>query len=63
MTCKHCVHAVSSELTSLDGVTGVTVDLVLGGRSAVTVTSEVPLPAPSVAADLDEAGDYWLAAG
>jgi hypothetical protein len=56
------VHAVSSELTSLDGVTGVTVDLVPGGRSVVTVISEAPLPAQTVAAALDEAGDYRLAA-
>ena len=61
MTCEHCVHAVSSELTGLDGVTGVTVDLVPGGRSAVTVISEAPLPAETVAAALDEAGDYRLA--
>ena len=25
MTCEHCVHAVTEELTNLDGVTGVTV--------------------------------------
>ena len=61
MTCEHCVHAVSSELTSLDGVTGVTVELVAGGRSAVTVTSEAPLPEHAVATALDEAGDYQLA--
>jgi copper chaperone len=63
MTCEHCVRAVSSELTSLDGVTGVTVDLVPGGRSAVTVTSKAPLLPETVAAALDEAGDYRLAAG
>jgi copper chaperone len=39
----------------------VTVDLVPGGRSAVTVTSEAPLPEHAVAAALDEAGDYQLA--
>jgi copper chaperone len=63
MKCEHCVRAVSSELTSLDGVRGVTVELVPGGRSAVTVTSEAPLSAETVAAALHEAGDYWLAAG
>jgi copper chaperone len=61
MTCEHCVHAVAEELTNLGGVTGVTVDLVPGGRSAVTVTSEAPLPEHAVAAALDEAGDYQLA--
>ncbi len=60
MTCEHCVHAVTEELTSLGGVTGVTVDLIPGGKSAVTVTSETPLPEHAVAAALDEAGDYQL---
>jgi len=61
MTCEHCVRAVTSELKSLHGVYGVTVELTPGGRSAVTVTSEAPLPAEAVAAALDEAGDYQLA--
>ena len=61
MTCEHCVRAVTGELKSLGGVSEVTVDLVPGGRSAVTVTSEAPLPAEAVAAALDEAGDYELA--
>lgn len=60
MTCEHCVHAVTEELTRLGGVTGVTVDLVPGGESAVTVTSDAPLPADAVSAALDEAGDYRL---
>jgi len=61
MTCEHCVHAVTGELTNLDGVTDVSVDLVPGGKSAVTVTSEAPLPEHAVVAALDEAGDYQLA--
>ena len=62
MTCEHCTRAVSEELTALDGVTGVSVDLVPGGTSAVTVSSETPVAAQAVAAALDEAGDYRLAA-
>jgi copper chaperone len=61
MTCEHCVHAVIEELTNLGGVSDVRVDLVPGGLSAVTVTSDAPLPAEAVAAALDEAGDYQLA--
>lgn len=61
MTCEHCAHAVSSELKSLDGVSGVRVDLDPAGQSAVTVTSLAPLPADAVSAALDEAGDYRLA--
>jgi copper chaperone len=63
MTCEHCVHAVSEELTDLAGVTGVTVALVPGGESGVTVTSQALLTEQVVAAALDEAGDYRLAGG
>jgi copper chaperone len=62
MTCEHCTRAVSEELTALDGVTGVSVDLVPGGTSAVTVSSEAPVAEQAVASALDEAGDYRLAA-
>jgi copper chaperone len=61
MTCEHCVRAVTSELASVPGVSAVTVALVPGGESAVTVTSDAPLGAEAVAAALDEAGAYHLA--
>ena len=61
MTCGHCVSAVSSELKEIPGVTDVTVDLVAGGTSAVTVASSSPVNESDVAAALDEAGDYQLA--
>ena len=60
MTCGHCVNAVTSELTGLSGVSGVTVDLVPDGVSQVTVTSQGPLPAGAVTEALDEAGGYLL---
>ena len=60
MSCEHCVNAVTAELTSLAGVTGVTIDLVPGGASRVTVTSDAPLPGPAVSAALDEAGGYEM---
>ena len=63
MTCEHCVHAVSEEPKNLRGVTGVTVALVPGSESGVTVTSEVALTEQAVAAALDKAGDYRLAGG
>ncbi len=62
MTCEHCARAVTEELTALAGVTGVIVDLAPDGTSAVTVSSEAPLDGHVVAAALDEAGDYRLAA-
>ena len=56
MTCGHCVSAVTSELTGLDGVTDVAVELVAGGTSTVQVTSEAPLDDAAVRAAVDEAG-------
>jgi copper chaperone len=62
MTCGHCVRAVTGELSGLEGVSRVDVDLVPGGESRVIVTSEAALGEQAVAAALDEAGDYRLAA-
>ena len=62
MTCEHCVRAVTSELTALEGVSEVTVTLVPGGISEVTVTSHAPLPGQAVGGALGEAGGYSLAA-
>jgi copper chaperone CopZ len=61
MTCEHCANAVTEELRNLGAVSGVTVDLVPGGRSVVTVTSSAPLTDQEVSAVLNEAGDYELA--
>ena len=36
MTCDHCVKAVTEEVSALDGVTSVDVDLATDGPSAVT---------------------------
>jgi copper chaperone len=60
MTCGHCASAVSQEVSALDGVRSVDVDLVAGGVSTVRVVSEAPLTDEAVAAALDEAGDYTL---
>jgi len=60
MTCGHCVASVDSELRAVPGVTDVSIDLVAGGTSTVTVTSTEPLAREDVAAAVDEAG-YALA--
>ncbi len=60
MTCEHCARAVTGEIESLEGVTAVTVRLVPGGTSDVTVTAEAPLGAAALAEALDEAGGYRL---
>ncbi|GAA2094320.1 heavy-metal-associated domain-containing protein [Microlunatus panaciterrae] len=59
MTCGHCVHAVTEEVSAIDGVTDVTVSLE-DGRMSVTSDAEVPFDA--IAAAVDEAGDYTVAA-
>ena len=53
MTCSHCVASVTEEISAIDGVTDVAVDLPSG---AVTVTSERELDAEQVRAAVEEAG-------
>lgn len=60
MTCAHCVSAVTEEVSALEGVTQVDVDLVAGGTSTVHVTSDRDLSRDEVAEAVDEAG-YALA--
>ncbi|MFB9074347.1 heavy-metal-associated domain-containing protein [Citricoccus parietis] len=54
MTCGHCVTSVTEELSALDGVATVDVDLVPGGVSTVTVTG--PVAPAAVRAAIEEAG-------
>jgi copper chaperone len=61
MTCDHCAHAVTEELKNLGNVIDVKVELVPGGLSTVTVTSDAPLAREQAEAALDEAGAYQLA--
>jgi copper chaperone CopZ len=56
MTCGHCAKSVTEELTALDGVSDVRIDLVAGGTSTVTVTTARPLSAEAVRAAVEEAG-------
>jgi copper chaperone CopZ len=56
MTCDHCVIAVTEEISALEGVIGVDIELVVNGNSRVTVASEHPLDTNIVRAAVDEAG-------
>lgn len=56
MTCDHCVTAVTSELTQLDGVIDVSIALKAGAISDVTVTSTAELDPARVSEAIDEAG-------
>ncbi|HEY3895910.1 MAG TPA: heavy-metal-associated domain-containing protein [Pseudonocardiaceae bacterium] len=53
MTCQHCVTAVTEEISAIEGVTEVQVDLPTG---LVSITSEKPLDGAAVRAAIDEAG-------
>lgn len=56
MTCGNCVKHVTEELTEIDGVADVSVDLVAGGDSPVTITTDSPVSQDAIAAAVDEAG-------
>jgi copper chaperone len=56
MTCGHCVAAVTQEITALDGVSAVEIDLVAGGDSRITVTGTAPQAEDAVRAAVREAG-------
>jgi copper chaperone len=60
MTCNHCVSSITEELTALDGVDSVSVDLNAGGTSRVMIVSGRPIPVEAVRAAVTEAG-YELA--
>lgn len=53
MTCDHCVNAVKQEVSKIEGVKGVDVDLASG---KVTVESDGDLSADAFGAAIDEAG-------
>ncbi|MBK8459992.1 MAG: cation transporter [Micropruina sp.] len=55
MTCGHCVHAVTEEVSAIPGVTGVNVTL-QGG--ALEVTSEGPVDFDRIVEAVAEAGNY-----
>lgn len=62
MTCAHCVSSVTEELTAIDSVDSVTVDLNADGVSRVTIRSTTQVDPVAVQAAIEEAG-YALADG
>lgn len=53
MTCGHCQHAVTEEISRIPGIGGVAVDLASG---SVTVTATQPVDRVDVAHAVDAAG-------
>ena len=56
MSCDHCIHAVTEEISKILGVTGVDIDLHAGGISPVTIASDNEISDTDIAAAVDEAG-------
>ena len=56
MTCSHCVDAVTEELSALQGVQHVDIELNKGGLSTATVTSEGSLDPEQIGEAVAEAG-------
>ena len=57
MTCDHCARSVRTEISAIDGVTDVDVDL---ARGVIRVTAAHPVPVTAVRNAVEEAG-YTLA--
>ena len=56
MTCAHCVSSVTEELGEVPGVEAVSVQLVAGGESTVTVTTAEEVEPGLLRAAVEEAG-------
>ncbi len=56
MTCDHCVNAVTEEVTKIEGVTEVNIDLHPGELSQVHVTSAAQINDQELDSAIQEAG-------
>ena len=61
MTCSHCVASVTQEVSAIEGVNSVSVELNAGGASRIMVVSSTPVDADSIRGAVTEAG-YSLVA-
>ncbi|MCA0294768.1 MAG: heavy-metal-associated domain-containing protein [Actinobacteria bacterium] len=59
MTCNHCAHAVTEEVSAVPGVTGVNVTLETG---ALDVTSDAPVDFDRIVEAVYEAGEQYSVA-
>ncbi|MDY5584699.1 MAG: heavy-metal-associated domain-containing protein [Arcanobacterium sp.] len=60
LTCNNCVGHVTEELNELAQVSEVNVDLVSGGVSTVSITSEAELSDAEIHEAIAEAGGYTI---
>ncbi|PPG28621.1 heavy metal transporter [Pseudoclavibacter sp. RFBG4] len=61
LTCNGCVTTVTSQVTEIDGVTSVNVELVQGGTSTLTVYADREISDEEVQAALTAGGAFQLA--
>jgi copper chaperone len=61
MTCGHCVSSVTEELTALDGVQDVSVELNKGGVSSAVITSDGELDPRQLGEAVADAGYLMVA--
>ncbi|MDJ0336141.1 heavy-metal-associated domain-containing protein [Salinibacterium sp. G-O1] len=62
MTCSHCVASITEEVSAVDGVDSVSVELNAGGASRIMVVSSAPIEPGAIRDAVTQAG-YSLAAG
>lgn len=60
LTCSGCVETVTEQLSAVAGVSGVSVELVKGGVSTVTVEAEHPLEDAQVQEALRAGGAFRI---
>lgn len=56
LTCNHCALSVTEEVSEVEGVEAVSVDVVKGGESTVTIEHDAPISDTAVHAAIAEAG-------
>ncbi len=61
LTCGSCLAEVLEQMRTVDGVSGAAIDLVVGGRSPVVVTSGAAMGTAQIRAAVERAG-FVLAA-
>lgn len=59
MTCNHCAHAVTEEVSAIPGVTGVDVSLATG---KLEISSAAPVDFDRIVEAVAEAGDQYSVA-
>lgn len=56
LTCNHCAMSITEEVSEVEGVTSVTVDVVKDGESTITIEHTDALNTQAVEAAITEAG-------